>query len=160
MKLTHYKIVRIYSRLMNIHGEPRPVALGYALGTFLAATPLMGVHCILAVFIAGVLKWNRLSAGIGALTSNLLTAPMLYGGTYYIGSKTLGMKEIFVIPGNLNDLLSQSSDMLIALTVGGFIAGIPLAICSYYICYHIIKRYLYYKNPKNRQPCNPILNIP
>jgi uncharacterized protein (DUF2062 family) len=130
-----------YSRLMNIHGEPKPVALGYALGTFLAASPLMGIHCILAVSLAGALKWNRLAAGIGAFNSNLLTAPMLYCTTYFIGAKILGLKEVLIIPSKPVEMLSKGSDVIMALMLGGIILGVPLAVCGYYFSFFMVKRY-------------------
>jgi hypothetical protein len=141
MKKISFHLNQAYSRMMSINGEPRPVALGYALGTFLAASPLMGVHCVLAVIIAGACRWNRLSAGIGALSSNLLIAPVLYSGTYLVGSKILGLNEILKVPESFDELLSQSSEALLALSLGGIIVGIPLAVSSYFICYFVVKRY-------------------
>jgi uncharacterized protein len=139
MILLHFK--KKYSSLMNIYGEPRSVALGYALGTFLAASPLMGIHCILAISVAGVLKWNRLAAGIGAFNSNLLTAPMLYYSTYYIGARILGLKEVLASPSKPVEMLSKGGDVIMALLLGGIVLGVPLAICSYYLILFLVKHY-------------------
>jgi uncharacterized protein (DUF2062 family) len=141
MKTIAAQLLRIYTRLVNIHGEPRPVALGYALGVFLAASPLMGIHCILAVSIAGALRWNKLAAGIGALHSNLFTAPVLYSTTYLIGAKILSIDASLTIPDKPFELLSQGSDIIMALAVGGIILGIPFAIICYYLSLHFLKRY-------------------
>lgn len=150
MKTIAFHLNSAYSRLMNIHGEPRPVALGYALGVFMATTPLMGVHCILAVMLASVFRWNRLAAGIGAFHSNLLTAPLLYSSTYFIGANIIGSNVRLVMPERPAELLSKGADVLMSLTVGGFIVGIPFAIVSYYISFLIIKRYrIYYANKTN-----------
>lgn len=148
MKTIASLVARTYNRLVNLQGEPRSVARGYALGVFLATTPLMGVHCILAVFIAGVLRWNRLAAGIGAFHSNLLTAPLLYGFTYFIGAKILKLNVNLDIPEKPFKLLSQGTNVLSSLTIGGLIIGIPLAILCYYLCYFILKRYQLFKTIK------------
>jgi uncharacterized protein (DUF2062 family) len=141
MKKIISHITSASSRLAGIHGEPRPIALGYALGVFLATSPLMGLHCILAVLISGALRWNRIAAGIGAFHSNLITAPLIYSSTYFIGARILRSDALFVMPGKPAELLAMGSEVFVSLTVGGLIIGIPLAILSYYMGIHIIKRY-------------------
>jgi uncharacterized protein (DUF2062 family) len=143
-------ITRAYSRLAIIHGEPRPIALGYALGVFLAASPLMGLHCILAVLISGALRWNRMAAGIGAFHSNLLTAPLLYSSTYFVGARILGSDALFIMPDKPAEWLAKGSEVFISLTVGGLIIGIPYAILSYYLGILIIKRCRSYQTLKSK----------
>lgn len=150
MKKINLPVRSAYSRLSGINGEPRPIALGYALGVFLATSPLMGLHCILAVLISGALKWNRIAAGIGAFHSNLLTAPLIYSSTYFIGTRFLGSEALFVMPDNPVELLARGSDVFISLAVGGLILGIPCAILSYYLGILIIKRYRSYLTLKSK----------
>jgi uncharacterized protein (DUF2062 family) len=152
-KIVSY-ITGLYTRLADIHGEPRHIALGYALGVFLAASPLVGLHCILAVLISGALKWNRLAAGFGAFHSNLLTAPVIYSSTYFIGTRILGSDDQLIMPYSLVDLFARGPIVLVSLTVGGFILGIPCAIISYYLSIHIIKRYRSYLTFKDSSNAN------
>jgi uncharacterized protein len=140
---------RWISRLAGIHGEPRPIALGYALGIFLAASPLMGLHCILAVVISGALKWNRIAAGFGAFHSNLLTAPLIYSTTFFVGSRLMGFDSSFVMPHKPAELLNMGSEVFISLIIGGLFLGIPIAILSYYFGIFFIKRCRTYLNLKS-----------
>lgn len=141
MKLPASYIMKYFKRLLNIHSEPRPIALGYALGVFLATSPLMGVHCVLAVSIASALKWNKLAAGIGAFHSNLFTAPLLYSTTYCIGAKILGINAFLTFPDKLFGWFSIGSDVIMAMSVGGLMLGIPTALICYYLSFQMLKHY-------------------
>jgi uncharacterized protein (DUF2062 family) len=56
---------KAYERFIKIRGHPREIALGFALGIFIGMTPTMGVQTPLAVFLAALFKWSKLSAGFG-----------------------------------------------------------------------------------------------
>jgi len=139
-----------FSRLAGMHGEPRPIALGYALGVFIAASPLIGLHCFIAILISGVLRWNRFAAGIGAFHSNLLTAPLIYSSTYIIGARFLGSDAILDMPVKPVEMLAKGPEVFIILTVGGLILGIPIAIMCYCLSFMVIKRYRSYKYLKSK----------
>ena len=109
-------------------------------------SPTMGVQIILAVFIASLLKWNKISATIGVFITNAFTAPLLYTITYLIGSKILGMKNNFSFPKEMNldsvtALMEKAPSILGAMTVGGIVLGIPLAIISYFAAFRLSKFY-------------------
>lgn len=84
---------KIYESLVKIHGEPRNVALGFALGLFIGMAPIMGLQTLLVLFLDTLLKWNKLSAAIGVWITNPLTAPFIYGMTYLTGVSIMGLKK-------------------------------------------------------------------
>lgn len=139
-------ISRAYARFIKIRGKPREIALGLSLGLFVAMSPFMGFHTAIAVFIAAVLKWNKLSAAIGVWLSNPLTAPIIYGLTWFVGSNITGMTlaenlpETFSIRSSLA-LILKTPAILWTLTIGGIIVGIPLAIVSYHFTFGVVQRY-------------------
>ena len=57
-------IVRTYERFLKIRGQPREIALGFALGLFVGMTPFIGLHTVTAVPLAALLKWNKISAAV------------------------------------------------------------------------------------------------
>lgn len=139
-------IKKIVNRFLKIDGDPRKIALGFALGSFLGLTPLVGFQAVIAVFTASLLRWNRLAAGIGVFNTNILTGPFLYGISYLIGSTILGITTKFSYPGQFNlnfiyDLFTKSSEILLALSVGGLILGIPIAFFAYFLSYSAVKKY-------------------
>lgn len=158
-----------YHQLLKIRGEPNEIALGFALGVFIGASPTIGFQMIIAVPIAAILKWNKVAAAAGVWISNPITAPFLYGMTYYIGAKILNisgkenvalmvslLSEVPSIMWNsiigeaetdvclfaaLKKILSTTSLFLWAATIGGFIVGTPMAVAAYYFVYSAVNKY-------------------
>jgi len=139
-------IRRLYERFIMIRGEPREVALGFALGIFVGMTPTVGVQTPIAIFIAALFKWSKLSAAIGVWISNPLTVPLIYGVTYITGAKLLSLDPVFDMPlsptwSTLKVMLQKAPQAFGAMTVGGALLGIPLAVISYYLSYAAVDRY-------------------
>ena len=86
-------LYRAYERFVKIRGNPREIALGFALGLFVGMTPFMGFHMAIAVFFAALFKWNKIAAAAGGWISNPVTAPFVYAGTYYVGNKVLNIQN-------------------------------------------------------------------
>ena len=83
---------RVYERFIRIRGQPREIALGFALGLFIGMTPTMGIQMPIAVFFAALLKWSKISAAFGVWVTNPLTAPVIYAVTYFVGASVLGLE--------------------------------------------------------------------
>jgi uncharacterized protein (DUF2062 family) len=137
---------RLYERFIMIRGEPREIALGFALGIFVGMTPTVGVQMPIAIFIAALFKWSKLSAAIGVWISNPLTVPLIYGITYVTGAKLLSLDPMFNMPlsptwSTLKLMLQKAPQALGAMTVGGALLGIPLAIIGYYLSYAAVDKY-------------------
>ena len=137
---------KVYERFVKIRGKPREIALGFALGIFIGMTPTMGIQMPIAVLFAAMLKWSKISAAFGVWITNPITSPFIYGITYLVGAKLLGLKSILTVPDDLNwsivkEILINAPVILGALTVGGIIVGLPLAILSYYLSYAAVNKY-------------------
>jgi uncharacterized protein (DUF2062 family) len=136
-----------YERFLKIRGTPREIGLGFALGVFLAFSPTMGAQMAIAVFVAALLKWNKLSAAVGVWVSNPLTAPLLYTLTYLTGAWILqiGNKPpsatALESPSAFITLLQKTPDILYALLLGGVILGLPAAMAGYLFAYTAVKKY-------------------
>jgi uncharacterized protein (DUF2062 family) len=139
-------IRRVYKRFIEIRGEPREVALGFALGIFIGMTPTIGVQTPIAIFFAALFKWSKLSAAVGVWISNPLTAPIIYGVAYITGAKFLHLDPVFNMPlsptwSTLKAMLTKAPLAFEAMTVGGAIIGVPLAVISYYLAYAAVEKY-------------------
>ncbi|MFC1850700.1 DUF2062 domain-containing protein [candidate division CSSED10-310 bacterium] len=137
---------RTYSRFLKIRGNPREVALGFALGLFIGMSPTLGIQMPLAIFIAALLKWNKISAASGVWITNPITAPFIYSATYFIGSKVLELRKSFIPPDEFSFstlllMINKAPFILFSLCIGGIILGIPLAILGYYLSFFALKRY-------------------
>jgi uncharacterized protein len=137
---------KTYTRFLKIRGNPHEIALGFALGLFIGMSPTIGLHTAIAVFFAALFKWNKISAALAVWISNPFTAPVVYGITYYTGSKLLGINGDFVQNGvsgfsTIIKTISKAPEIFWALTVGGVIIGLPLAFVGYYLAFSAVGRY-------------------
>jgi uncharacterized protein (DUF2062 family) len=137
---------RTYERFIRIRGHPKDISLGFALGIFLGISPLFGIQLIAAVFIAALLKWNKIAAATGTLISNPLTTPFIYPFAYYVGTLVTGnpVKGRLVIPRDLETagrMLEETPRILVTLTLGTVLIGLPLAVVGYLLAYAAVLRY-------------------
>jgi uncharacterized protein (DUF2062 family) len=137
---------KVYERFIKIRGEPRNIALGFALGLFVGLSPTIGFQTPLVVLFAALLKWNKFSAAAGVWITNPITTPFIYGMTYLVGAKVLSINKAFnpITEVNINtigQILHNAPGIIWALTVGGVILGLPLAITGYYSSYKVVTRY-------------------
>jgi uncharacterized protein (TIGR03546 family) len=135
-----------YDRFLKIRGEPRDIAMGFALGLFVGMTPFMGFQTIIVLPLAALFKANKISAAAAVWISNPLTAPVLYGITYFTGAKLFGLSRIGPPPPHLENisllhLFQKAPHVLNMMIVGGVVLGIPLAIAGYFFALKAVKKY-------------------
>lgn len=139
-------IHRAYARFIKIRGQPREIALGFALGIFIGMTPTIGLQTPIAIFLAVLLKWSKLSACFGVWITNPFTAPFIYSLNYFAGAKLIGLNPAFSIPDDLSwtaikEMILKAPQMFGALTVGGIVLGLPLAVSCFYVSYQALDKY-------------------
>ncbi|MGD9384677.1 MAG: DUF2062 domain-containing protein [Desulfobacterales bacterium] len=137
---------KAYTRFIKIRGNPKEIALGFSLGIFIGLTPTMGIQLPIALFTASLIKWNKIAALTGVWITNPVSAPFIYGATYLVGSKIIGVEKAFTVPGVLDfellqRTLEKAPEILFCMTIGGIIIGLPLALFSYYLSFSVVKRY-------------------
>ena len=137
---------RAHERFVKIRGRPREIALGFALGIFIGMTPTMGIQMPIAAFFAAMLKWSKISAVFGVWITNPFTSPFIYGLTYIVGAKLLGLKSAMALPDDftwsiVKELLKNAPVIFGAMTVGGILIGLPLAVLSYYLSFAAVNKY-------------------
>ena len=132
-----------YLRFVRIHAHPEEIARGMALGLLLGMTPTFGVQMALAVFLAALFKENKVAAVLGVWITNPLTAPFIYAMNYNLGLLILGKTNggFDAATHNLSDLLKASMDIFLPLWVGGFVAGIIVAIVGYFVTLRMVMLY-------------------
>lgn len=62
-----------FLEMLGRHQEPEKVAASFAIGVAIAFTPLLGLHFVMALVIAVLLKLNKLDVVLGTLVVNPLT---------------------------------------------------------------------------------------
>lgn len=76
------------SKLVSVSGDPHRLALAFSLGILLGVLP--GTGALVAAGVATAFQLNVPLAVAGALMINPLTAPLVYGASFFLGRWMLG----------------------------------------------------------------------
>lgn len=126
-------------RFIRLRGEPDEIAKGIALGIFIGMTPTFGLQMVIAIFLAYLLKENRLAALVGVWVTNPVTAPVIYAIEYEVGRILLKMPRA-ALPGELSfgAFADLSYDVLAPLWLGSVIAGILCGSLAYSVTLRLV----------------------
>ena len=145
------KYQEFVARFKRLQGDPHYIALGMAIGVFVAITPTIPFHTILALAFAFVLRGSKAACIIGVWFSNPVTIPFLYIWCYKLGMMVIGksysdLPQIITLYETLessiplaekyrevSSFLLQHFVVAYAMLIGGVLLGIPSAIFTYII---------------------------
>jgi len=132
----------IYLRLVRVGGDPSHIGLGFALGVFLGIFPTFGVGTPLALLIASLLRWNRISAVLGSLVMNPFTTPFFWTLSGSLGAAIFRVdaKMVLQTVGDGERLKSLSEAAVIYLT-GNTLIALAGAVVSYFVSMKLITAY-------------------
>lgn len=135
------RLKALYVKFKALNGDPHYVAMGMAIGVFVAVTPTIPFHMTIAVAMAFVLKASKTAALIGVWFSNPITIPPLYYGSYKLGMLMLGRSN-GVDPSVLSllELSKHGLDITIAMIIGGAVLGILPAIGAYFVTRNFFRK--------------------
>jgi uncharacterized protein (DUF2062 family) len=71
--MVNKKIKHYINKIRELRGDPHYVSLGMAIGVFVAITPTIPFHTILAIALAVFLKGGKPAAILGVWVSNSIT---------------------------------------------------------------------------------------
>lgn len=153
-------VQKLWHSIISLHGSPHDIAFGAAIGLFVAFTPTMGIQMIIAAAIATACGANRVSAIIPVWITNPLTAVPIYGFCYWLGSflwEGPPVSEVFqqltaVIMGLqqyrfyhiveiFKEFLRLGANVIIPMTIGGFLSGLLAGAIIYPITLRGIGKY-------------------
>lgn len=72
-------------RVLHVDDTPHRLALGIAIGFFVAWTPTLGFHMILGALLAGLARANARMAMLAVWVVNPVTLAPVYLGNYWVG---------------------------------------------------------------------------
>ena len=135
------KIEQWTNRVKNFSGDPHFVAMGMAIGVFVAATPTMPFQTAIAIALAYVLRSSKAAAAIGVWLSNPITFPVFYLASYKLGTLFFGISASYEAGGKPVHILKLGADITIAALTGGIVIGLCLATATYFITRKIYTKF-------------------
>ncbi len=130
--------------LFSVKETPRKIALAFAVGIFIGISPFLGLHTLMAIALASILRLNKLVTLAGAFVTNPFTIIPIYSFATWMGTKMTGhentlsqtnFKEITIV-----NIFSILSELILPFFVGTIVFGLVAGALSYLFVYYILKR--------------------
>lgn len=156
----------VKTRILHVQDSPERLARGIAIGVFMAWLPLFGLQIILSLFLAAILRANKVMAVLFTWISNPLTAVFIYYPAYRLGRFLLGVgrKKPEMDPEQIEDIFTETLSLEhvvtdfftvdlwkqihafflqigLEMTIGGVLIGLVAATVSYFAFRSLILRF-------------------
>ena len=115
-------------------------------------TPLLGLHFILAIIFAYLIRGNLIAALIGTIVGNPITFPFIWGLIYKVGTYVTTIEHVtFKHEINFEMIINQTYQIFFPMFVGGIIIGPLVWIITYFVIYSFISSYKKRKIKKTKR---------
>jgi hypothetical protein len=137
-----WKYKKLAVRLLRLNNSPHEIALGVAIGVFIGILPVYGLHTILVVIAAILVRpANKIAIFLGTSISLPPTVPPITWAGYEIGR--------FIFKGRFEPLswsvfknitFQKICSFYQPLFLGSVVLGIICAVIFYFIVFFVAKR--------------------
>jgi uncharacterized protein (DUF2062 family) len=86
-----WRLGRTVQILLHVDDTPHRIALAFGVGVFIAFSPLLGIHTLIALGIAFSFRLSRAAILVGTYVNNPWTLAPLYMGGTLLGCALLGV---------------------------------------------------------------------
>ena len=135
--VSYYKL-----KLARLPASSYAISSGFACGSMVSFTPLLGFHFLLAIMFAYLLRANYIAALLGTIIGNPVTFPFIWGLIYKVGAFVVDKQNSNLSPNiNFDMIVNQTYEIFIPMVVGGAILAIPIWVSTYYITYSFVSSF-------------------
>ncbi|PYS93712.1 MAG: DUF2062 domain-containing protein [Acidobacteria bacterium] len=142
-----------FRRLLALDDPPERTALAFAIGVFIAFTPFLGLHTILATLIAFLFRFNKIAIYTGTFINNpfLTLVPIIFA-SYGLGARLLGrpvrlpraglrlLAEPHPLVGTYwHELFRHGWDIWLPFAVGGLCLAVVCSLLAYPVTLHLLR---------------------
>lgn len=138
------KFKRILVQLLRLNSSPPEIALGVAIGVFICILPLYGLHTVMVIIAALLVRpANKIAILVGTNLSLPPTVPFITWAGYEIGRFMLGAKKYPPLAwSDLKNISFQKvADLYLPLFLGSIVLGLICAAIFYFIAYLIVQNF-------------------
>jgi uncharacterized protein (DUF2062 family) len=149
-------IRKTFRRLLAIDDPPERTALAFSIGVFIAFSPFLGLHTIMATAVAFIFRFNKIAIYSGTFINNpFLTLVPIIVASYAVGAFLLGrpvripdeglelLKNPRLFSGDYYQQLFVQSWNNIAwpFTVGGTALSVVCSLMAYPLTLRTLRAY-------------------
>jgi hypothetical protein len=132
-------------RLLAIDDPPERTALAFSIGVFIAFSPFLGLHTIMATILAFAFRFNKIAIYTGTFINNpFLTLVPIILASYAVGALVMGRP--LTLPSESMELLKHphlftgewwgklfltSGNVLLPFAIGGMVLSVVCSIIAY-----------------------------
>lgn len=153
-------------RVFSLDDTPHRIALGAAVGIFVAWTPTLGIQMFLTVALAWLLRANKFVGLPFCWVTNVLTIIPIYGPSLLLGRWLLGkdigdfsaLYKAMRVSGGLVERMQSwfkaINPIFLELWIGSIILGLAMSISTYFI---ILNMTIAYRRRRERKRTRTLL---
>jgi len=144
-----------FRRLLAIDDPPERTALAFSIGVFIAFSPFLGLHTILATLIAFLFRFNKVAIYTGTFINNpFFTLVPIIIGSYAVGAFVLGrplqipdeglelLKNPHLFTGAYyHRLFVESWSIVWPFAVGGMVLSVICSVLAYPLTLRALRAY-------------------
>jgi uncharacterized protein (DUF2062 family) len=142
------RVRRALQVLLHVEDTPHRIALAFGIGVWIAFTPLLGIHTLLALAIAFSFRLSRVAILLGAYINNPWTlAPLYLTGTMVgcvlMGVSTEGLAALdWSLEGSqfYAHLLASLRPYLWPFLLGNSVLGVAGGVLGYFLLRRVLER--------------------
>jgi uncharacterized protein len=86
------KVRSRFAAVVGVHERPERLAGAWALGIGIGLSPLFGLHTVIALVLAVVLRLNKVDVLLGTLIINPWTLPVYFPSAVIVGRSVTGVR--------------------------------------------------------------------
>ena len=101
---------RVLRMFAKASGTPHQIALGAALGVFIAFTPTIGFQMLLGVIVATIFRANPVAAALPAWLTNPVTIVPVYSFNYWVGTLFYPGPDVSELKAGLHAAMKAATD--------------------------------------------------
>ncbi|MCA9539882.1 MAG: DUF2062 domain-containing protein [Myxococcales bacterium] len=144
----------VWRRTLSLDDTPHRIALGVAIGTFVAYQPIVGLQMVIGALVCRLIGANVIASLPMAWITNPLTIPPIFYGTYRLGAVFTGgeltyaqieayfadLQKLGLVDGFLEGLGLLGS-IFWPMVVGGAVIGVLNGGLFYVLVRRLVTRY-------------------
>jgi len=141
-----------FRRLLALDDPPERTALAFSIGVFIAFSPFLGLHTILATSIAFIFRFNKLAIYSGTFINNPLTLIPIIIASYATGAFLLGRPlrispeglELLTNPhpltaGYYRKLVWESWQIVWPFSIGATVLSVVCSLIAYPVTLSLLR---------------------
>ena len=144
---------KAFRRLLALDDPPERTALAFSVGVFIAFSPFLGLHTILATLLAFAFRFNKIAIYTGTFINNpFLTLVPIILASYAVGAFLMGrpmslpagamelLKEPHLLTGDYwRELFKHAWDVLLPFSIGGTALSVVCSLISYPVTLKLLR---------------------